>query len=577
VTPRFRVLPALLLPVALLMAPACSDKGEEATPGPAAASKPAPSGRGSGDEVRRPHWEDRGDSLVVAVSADADGFLPIVNQQATGGAIMDLIMPSMTDSAFEDGHLKALPSVAERFEFSADKKHLTYYMRKDLAWTDGEPITAHDMAFTYELVRDPVVASPRRPFTDNMDPEEPWTVLDDYTIRFNFRFGYNTETMLAHAGLNLCPKHLLIHEDRAKLRSSPLHIRKPVGHGPFVLTSWKRNQEIVISRNSRCKVKPVPYLKRVIFKIIPEYETQLTELETGKIDMMETIQEKDFKKVRAWGHIKLYKRGYRFLDYIAWNEQKPLFKDRRVRRALTMAIDIKKLIRTLLTFDGKTFGIQAYSTFTPELKDYYDPSFELLPYDPEKARALLAEVGWEDHDGDGVLDKDGKPFAFTLVTNTGNPRRAEAVVLIERDLEKIGVKANLDYREAVTFFDELRNKNYEAALSGWSAGLFPDPSDIWMSETKEKPRPFNFTAYSNPEVDAIIEKGLREPDPEKEAALWRRLHRIIYDDQPYTFLYWKTVHFGLHKRFRDVKPNVLSVFYRIRDWWVPKAEHKVKF
>ncbi len=530
-----------------------------------------------GDVVQRPHWADQGDSLIVAVSGDADGFLPIVQQLATGGAIMDLIMPSPTESTFEDGHLEMHPSVAERFEFSDDRRHLTYWFRKDLRWTDGHPITARDMAFAYELYRDPVVGSPRRPYTDNFDPKEPWTLIDDYTIRFNFKFAYNRETMLAHAGLTLVPEHLLKNADRMRLRSHPLHIRKPVGHGPFVLTRWRRNQEIVISRWPGVKTTPVPYLRRIIFKIVPEYQTQLTELETGKIDMMETVQEKDFATVRKWGHVRLYRRGFRFLDYVAWNLANPLFKDRRVRRALTMSIDIPKIIATLLTFDGVTHGIQAYSTFTPELKDYYEPDFPFLPYDPEKAKKLFAEAGWRDSDGDGILDKDGRKFEFTLVTNTGNPRRAEAVQLIERDLKKVGVIAHLDYREPVTFFEELRKRDYEAALAGWSAGLFPDPSDIWMSETKEKPRPFNFTGYSNPKVDELIRKGLREPDKEKEARIWKEMNRLIYEDQPYTFLYWKTVHFALHKRFRDVQPNILSVLYHVYDWWVPKAEHKYKY
>jgi peptide/nickel transport system substrate-binding protein len=535
-------------------------------------------GRGFSPQEKgpRPHWKDQGDTLIVAVSGDADGFLPIVNEQATAGAIMSLIMPAPTDSAF-DGKIIPLPSAAQSWDWDKTHTKLTYHFRKDLKWTDGEPLTAEDMAFAYKLYGDPEVASPRQSFLERMDPKKPFELLDPYTIRFNFLWPYNEQTMMAHAGLNLVPKHILKSADKKRLLYHPLHTSKPIGHGPFRLLKWVHNERIVISRWRGVKTTPVPYIKRIIFKILPEYQTQLKELETGKIDMMETVQEKDLAKIHTWKNVKVYERGFRFFDYVAWNTKHPLFKDRRVRRALTMAIDIDGLIQALLSFDGKVFGTKAYSTFTPELKEFYDPNFQFLPFDSKKAKAELVSLGWKDSDGDGILDKDGKKFEFTLVTNSGNPRRADAVQIIQQDLAKIGVKANLESREPVTFFADLRKKKFEAALAGWSAGLFPDPSDIWQTPDAQHPRLFNFTSYSNAEADKLINQGLHTADPVKEAEIWKKVQKIIYEDQPYTFLYWKSAHFAVHKRFRDVKPNVLSVLYRVWDWWVPKAEHKVKY
>ena len=522
--------------------------------------------------------KDLGDTLVWAVQSDADGFLPPVNETATGGAIMDLLMPSFMQSDFKDGRLVHLPGLAESWEQSEDKNHITFHLRKDVLWDDGKPITAWDQAFCYDLIRDPKVLSPRRPFTDRMDDAKPYEVLDDYTIRFNYKWGYNILTMMSHAGMSPVPKHLLEGADRTQLREHPLNKKMPVGHGPFRLLDWKRDQSIRISRNPACKIQEVPRLNRIEVKVIPEYATRIAELKSGKVDLVEALRVKDIESVRAYPNVKIYRRGFRFMDYIAWNQQNDLFKDRRVRRALTMSIDIQRFIRAYLTTKGgEVTAMPAYSTFTPELKDYYDPDFKLLPYDPAKAKALLAEAGWTDSDGDGVLDKDGKKFSFTLLTNAGNPRRQDMGVVVKEELDKLGILVDLEYMEGNTFFGNLRKKEYEAAISGWSAGLFPDPSDIWMTATKEKPRMFNFTGYSNPEADKLIDAGLHTSDLETEKAAYKKLLRIIYEDQPYTFLFWRAEYFALDKRFRGVEPSVLSVLKDVETWWVPKAEQRYKF
>lgn len=536
--------------------------------------EPAAGKRTAGAELE-PTPADVGDGLIVALLGDADGFLPPVQQQAPHSGIMTMLMPGLLDSFFEDGRLSYGPYLAQKWEFSADGKSITFFLRDDVNWQDGTPVTAEDVRFTIEIVGDESVASQREVYLQNMDKKEPVTVLDRHTVRFNFQWPYNKTTMLAHAaGVETIPMHLLRDADRTALRRHPLHIEKPVGHGPFKMDHWKHGEEIVIVRNPECKVAPVPYLTRVVFRIIDKYQTQLQELKNGTVDMIQKVEEKDLERVASWPNVKLYTRGYRFVDYIGWNLKNELFQDKRVRHALTMAIDIQRMIDTLLTFGGKTYGVPAYGTITPELKDYRMEDLRLLPHDPAKAKELLAEAGWTDSDGDGWLDKDGKRFEFRLVTNTANPRRADAVVFVQQDLKKVGIKVNIEKREVTTFFDDLRNKNFEACLAGWSAGLFVDPAEIWGSPTPERPKPFNHCSYSDPRVDELIEIGLKTQDLEEEKRCWREMQRIIYEDQPYTFLYWRGESFAVDKRVRGIRPNILSLFYKMEEWWVPKAEHK---
>ena len=468
---------------------------------------------------QREHWADAGDTLTIGVLGDSDGMLPLVGQSVSGSRINDLTTPLLTASDFKNGRILYHPALAKSWSWNEDKTELTYELRDDAYWDDnsGLLVDAEDVRFTYELMRDPDVKSPRQAFMERMVDEDPVQVLGKFRVRFRFKYAYNLQTMMAHAGFNVAPKHLLEHAERKSLLSHEIHKKRGVGHGPFRFLSWTPKQEVVIVRNKKCRTYPVPYLRRIRFKVIPEYQTRLTELRKGGIDMMDAIQEKDIEDAQKWGNVKLYERGYRFLDYVAWNAKNPLFADREVRRALTMAIDIQRIVKNILSFGGKTYGQAAYSTFTPELKDFVVEDLELLPHSAQQALKTLHKLGWKDRDGDGVLDKDGKAFEFVMLTNTGNPRRQDACVLIQEDLKKIGIKCNLEQREGVTFFDLLSKKDFDAALAGWSAGLFPDPSDVWGSASETQKRVFNFTSYSNPKVDVLIDRELKTADAKLEA------------------------------------------------------------
>ncbi|MFQ5505677.1 MAG: ABC transporter substrate-binding protein [Planctomycetota bacterium] len=537
---------------------------------------------GAGEEVARaegsePTAADVGDSLRIAIQGDPDGWLAVVQNTATAQMIGSMMMPSLTDSDFRDGVLLYEPYLAKSWEFSDNDTKLTFHLRDDITWPDGKPVTARDVKFTMDLVWDPKVASPRKTYLDTMDEKEPVTVLDDWTVRFNFKWAYNKTTMIAHASsVEVHPEHMLADADRSALRRHRLHKKEAFGHGPYRLQSWKPDESLTLVRNPDCKIEDLPYLERLVFKIIPEYQTRLQALKNGQVDIMEALQEKDIEDVAGWPHVNVYTKGYRFMDYVAWNMKHPLFRDRDVRRALTMAIDIQRMIDALLTFGGKVYGTQAYATITPELEAYRRENRKFLPFDPERAKQIMAEKGWKPG-SDGVLVKDGRRFEFKLATNSGNPRRADAVVMIEQDLKKIGIKANIEKYEGVTFFDNLRKKDFEAALAGWSAGLFVDPSNIWGSPTEEDKKPFNHCSYSNPRVDALIEKGLRTSDFEEERQCWLEMQDIIYEDQPYTFLFWRSESFACHKRVRGIVPNILTTYFKIERWWVPKSEHKFRF
>lgn len=555
-------------------------------------------------EGKEPTVEDLGgpiDTLVTAEQSDFETMISVVYQSAADGRVIDNINYEVFETGFDCG-LTYGPGLYESWEWAEDNTVLKVKLREDLTWGDGKPVTGHDIAFTYELIGDAQVASPRIAYIEKMVEGKRPLVVDDFNVEFHFTTAYRQETMMAHAAFQPLPKHLLESADRATLRGNDFGTA-PVVNGPWKIDQWDRNAKMVLVPNDKYTgpVDEKARLKRIIIKVLPEYSTRLVELENGAIDLAPAILPPDADRLaKEHPEISLYRRGWRSQDYVAWNQLdsadykakgkaktagteldwadvKPhwAFGDRDVRRALTKAIDVDKLIGDLLTSKetGEVYGKRAVSTITPSLCDVHNNDITPIPHNAAEARKELEALGWTDSDGDGILDKDGQEFSFTLLTNSGNPRRAKGSIIIQANLKAIGVDMQIEQVESNTFFERLRKKDYEAALSGWSAGLFPDMTDIWHSGDHYE---FNFTAYSNPEVDRLVKEAVEEFDPVKSNALFKEAQALIYEDQGYTFLYWFDEIVGVHSRFKDAKVDILSTYRALNSWWVPQAEAKFK-
>lgn len=541
------------------------------------------------------------DTLIIAAQSDVKDLMYVVSQAASDAAVIDaLSMPPM-DTEF-DCKLSFTPAYATSWEFSPDGTSILLHLRDDLKWQDGTPITAEDYKFTYDLVTDPVVASPRRDLAQFMKPDARPFVVDANTVRFDFDHEYDHNTMLSHIALPLSPKHLLDSPsvDRASLRSHPVNATSPLASGPWKVAKWDKGQSLVLVPNEAFSgpKQYQPKLNRVIFKVIPEYATRVLELENGSVDVMEQLLVADADRIRAeHPEITLKRRGWRSMDYVAWNsldsadykarkealpagqtpryedvKPHPIFGDKEVRKALAGAIDVDRLIRELLTskVTGDVYGRASVGTITPALCGVHNDAIQPIPHAPDAAKARLAELGWTDSNGDGWLDKGGIPLRFTVLVNTGNSRRSKAAEMIQADLKSVGVDMQIDQLETNTFFERLRNKDYEAALAGWSAALFVDPTSFWGRDSQ-----FNFTSYHSDRVDALLKAGLAEPDYEKAKPIWQELQQVIYDDQPYAFLYWMDEIVAVHGRFQNTAVDVLSSYRKLYQWSVPVD--KVKY
>lgn len=556
-------------------------------------------GCGDDDAGRAPAGDAPRDTLVIALPQEPRNLLYPVSQATVEGVVIPNFAAELTDADF-DCRVVHRPYLAESWDVGDDGKSVRVTLREGMTWQDGQPIGADDVAFTMDLLADPAVASPRGSNLAHMDPEARPRVIDDRHLEFRFTQALDPVTMVGHTSAPLAPKHLLGAADRATLREHPQNTGIPLASGPWKVTAREEGR-LVLEPNEAWKgpAELRPKLARVVFKVLPDYATRLVELQNGSVDLVDGLLVADVERLATSNpEIRVYRRGWRQMDWIAWNQvdpadwkrladaappgqrpdphavaPHPIFGDRELRRALAMAIDVDELVRDLLSSSvtGEVYGRPAVGTITPALCGAHNDAIKRFPHDPAAARARLAELGWTDTNADGVLDKDGVPLRFTMLSNAGNPRRAAAATMIQQQLAEVGVDARLEQLETNAFFDRLRRRDFEAALAGWTAALTVDPTVNYGPDSE-----FNFVTYLNPKVDELLARGIAEPDEARANAIWRELQQVVYDDQPYAFLYWQDDLVGVHNRFQDVEIDILAPYRKLWRWSVPPEKVKYK-
>jgi len=502
-----------------------------------------------------------GDVYVTGEIADARNLIPFLATDTASSSITSLLFNGLTKV---DKNLNLIGDIAERWDISEDGTEITFFLKKNIKWHDGVPLTTRDVKFTFETILDPKNACPYS--SDFMDIKS-IDLLDDYIVKFKYSKPY--APAISKLGMPIVPEHLLAGEDLLKSRFK----RVPVGCGPYIFKEWKTDQHIILEAN-KDYFEHRPYINRCVSRVIPDLSVQYLELITGGIDSMGLTPYQYFYRTQTDVFKKKYNK-YKYLSrsysYIGYNLNDRLFSDKRVRRALSYAIDKNSIIA------GVLMGLGEPST-GPFFKEtpYYSPNAEAYKYDKKKALGLLNEAGWKDANGDGILEKDGKPFKFKLITNQGNKDREDIATVVQREWRDIGVVADVQIIAWASFLNEfVDKKNFQAVILGWTLPLDPDCYVVWHSaSTKEGG--FNFVSYGNEEVDKLIEEGRRTFDKAKRIEIYRKIHEIIADDAPYTFLYFPYATVAISNRFEGIDPAPAGIGYNFIDWYVNPSEIRYK-
>ena len=360
----------------------------------------------------------------------------------------------------------------------------------------------------------------------------------------------------------MVPKHIL--DDGNDFNKHEFG-RHPIGTGPFKFKEWKTGRKIVVEKNENYWGEE-PKLAGITFKIISDSGTALQVLKKHEIDVasltnIQWVKQTESKNFNGWfDKYKYYSLGYYF---IAWNNNRPYFQDKNVRRAMTMMVNREKIIEKLYYGLAETVTGETYK-YGPD----YDLTIEPVPYDPETAVELLEAAGWVDTDSDGIRDKDGIPFSFTFMT-TASKASERLTNILREDLREIGIDMDISKFEWVVFGKNLNDRAFDVTMLGWTGILEADPYQVWHSSQVEKGS--NFVGFKHDEADSLIERGRREFDAERRHEIYKAFHRILHEEQPYTFLYMLPNLIAVQKRFTDVKVYKLGV--DIKEWGVSKPQH----
>jgi peptide/nickel transport system substrate-binding protein len=503
----------------------------------------------------------RGDTLVEGSIGDASNLLPALASDSSSFDIIGLVYNGLVRY---DKNLALEPELAERWEVSADGLVITFHLRRGVKWHDGADFTAGDVEYTYRVMVDPKTPTA---YGEDFKQVKKFEVVDPYTVRVTYAKAF--APALASWGMSVMPKHLL---DGKDIAASPL-ARAPIGTGPYRLKEWKSGEKIVLEAND-AYWEGRPNIDRVIYRIIPDSATMFLELRAGAIDMMGLEALQYTRQTDTEAFRKNFNK-YRYLasayTYLGFNLTRPLFQDRRVRQAISHAINKQEIIDIVLL----GLGQEATGPYKPGTWAY-NPNVKRYPFDAARAAALLAEAGWSAKGSDGVLTKGGERFAFTIVTNQGNKQRAKAAEIIQKNLRAVGMDVEIRTVEWAAFLKEfVHPKKFDAVILGWTISPDPDPYDVWHS-SKTGPAELNHVSFKNAEVDALIEQGRRTFDQERRRAAYARFQEILAEEQPYVFLYVPDALPIVASRFRGIVPAPAGISYNFIKWWVPKGEQKYR-
>lgn len=547
----------------------------------------------------------RGDWLVVWLLSDPESLNPLTSNDATASEVLSFVMSSLT--ATHPKTFEQIPVLAAELpKVAPDHLTYTFTLRKDATFADGTPVTVEDVLFSVKAIKDPEVKAPflRNYYTSLVDVR----ALDDSTIEFRCSEPYFRNDVVL-GGISVLPKHFydpkgeldpvtvaeLADWDKiaaakkeravrfAQSFNADFH-RKMLGAGAYVLADPSRDlitgERVVLRHRDGFWAPGDPlrgdgWVDRLLLRVINNPDAALVALKAGTLDFMGLLPLQHLKQTGTPGFRKRFKKQIAFVPsyvYLGWNALRPALREKAVRQALSHLVDRDRIIQRVRFGFAEKIDSPVYK-FSPE----YNTDLRGYGFDPDRAKQILDEAGWTDHDGDGIRDKviDGKPtpLHFEIISNSGNTDRKNIALIVMDEFRRAGIDATLREVDWSILLDRIERFDYDAVILGWQfSANDPDLYQLWHS-SQAVPGGSNHVSFKNAEADRILVEYRKEFDKQKRIELYRRLQEIILDEAPYTFLFMPKAISTVDRRFRNTiwyptgQPNV-------NEWWVPLAEQK---
>lgn len=543
-----------------------------------------------------------GDWLIIREMSDPEKLNPIVSNDASASEIDSYIFEYLLDQHKETYEL--IPRLAGMPEVSTDNLTYTFTINKNAKFSDGKPVTANDVIFTLKLIKIPFIdAAATRNYFEMVDKAE---IADNDPQKVKFTLTRPNWRGIYTLGLfSILPKHILdpnnvtdkfqwseFKDMNVAAKNSEMQkfadfinsqevsreAKYLVGSGPYMFEKWDTGAGVTLVRNPNywANVNFSNYPQKIIFKTIQDNSAALVSAKNKEVDAMNVIKPSDFyKDLENPDQFNLVKaRPFEpAYTYLAWNQLNPLFQDKRVRLALAHLVDRKTIIDKVMYGDG--VPIQSHIFY--KSAKMLNTDLPEIQFDPEKARKLLEEAGWKDSDGDGVLDKmingKKKDFKFTFLSNT-NPVRKQILLVVVDALKKVGIVAEVQELEWSVYLDKTKKHEFEATYSAWTSPTIPpDPYQIWHSSQSEG-EGSNYISFNNKKSDSLIVAYRDEMDESKRLIMIKEWQKLIYDEQPYTFLWSPRSRYIYDKRFKNARWYNIQPSPSYNEWWVPAGQQK---
>lgn len=490
----------------------------------------------------------KGGTLHLPIGSDPKVMNPLLSDDTASTVVEGYLWLPLFSRDPET--LDFIPNLAKHFHVSADKRNYTFTLYENAKWQDGSPVTAEDVKFTLDTMLDTKThASALRTFYEGVS----LNIIDKQKFTFTVKEP-KFDTFNALALFTPIQKKQFANTTNFNTDKG---IMNPVGNAAYIFDKFIRSQKIIFKRNKDWWAKDLPQFKNrfnpdeIILNIIPDPNLTYEKFLKGDIDQISFTPEQWNNKVtkidkekfgkkqneREIWSLKVANKFPKPYSFIAWNLKNSLFNDVKTRTALSHLVDYNR-INDKVYFNLYTRSTSPFGSFTGNSAPELRKAENLITYNKEKAFSLLKEAGWK-NDGSGVLVREvgGKKqkFEFNLDINSNNVMRQKIAEIVRENFKVAGIKVNIRSYEWNTFLQLINNRNFDALILGWTGSLFPNAKQIWHSDS-EKNGGSNFVSYSNKKVDDLIKKSNLEFDPEKRYLLMQEINRIIYQDQPYTFI-----------------------------------------
>ncbi|MBW8768356.1 MAG: peptide ABC transporter substrate-binding protein [Gemmatimonadetes bacterium] len=519
---------------------------------------------------------DVGGTMVVATPAEPGSILPGLYSTSIERQVTDLLFDRLAeigDGLNSIGDKGFKPQLATRWEWSPDSLSIVFHLDPRARWHDGQPVRATDVRYSVNLIKDPAFGSPMASSTTNVDSV---SVRDSLTAVAHFKRHTPEQFFDLVYQVSIVPEHILGNTPPAQLKTAEV-ARRGIGSGRFRLGKWEQGKSLELVADT-LNYRGRPKLDRIVYSLSLDFNSAVARLFTGDADFFEQLRPENMAKLATDTALRALPYPSLQHTFLALNtidpahpgQPNPIFADRAVRRALTMAVDRAGMLRNV-------FGVMAHPSYGPfpRFLGVADTTLPQLPYDTVKARALLDSAGWTPGP-DGVRSKNGQRLEFGITTTVSSASRKQYSVLLQEAFKRVGAVATVDAVDFAGAAAKLQGRSFQTVLVTFA----PDPNvsgvrQAWSSAALGKDG-LNYPSYVNPTVDALLDSATLAFDPARARAYSRRAFEIIIEDAPGIWLYEAPTVAGIHKRIHTTGLRADEYWAGMADWWIPASERTAR-